>query len=402
MDNRGDRICLEKITFQGKLSEKIFNLLSSSTPEVNQILHEVIFYDLRTGTERVFYKQMSDSRIPDSFLWNISRDFEFMTACDIKKTPGGTASTISIIHVPVETILFDFAVYDSEISLLIINCEGTVLTDLAQGDIRKFLIITSQGEKYDVSPIPNYRIINLGRNYVALNSKQPPLFMAKSFEDAVFYNIDLQPLEHFVDSYHILFNERDDLDLVVIKDGKIKIIHSNMENFAIDAKRWDLMSKQQSAVKEEEKQKPLDEAKSLEYTLKKRSEKIMALQATASRQLEERRKKLSEEFKDAVTELEKLKLKKLTGAIDEETFNSLKTQFESKLVTLQGKEIAPPDDSNPSNIPPPPPPLDASAHRHKIGKILEKLEERFIASEISEKTYLELKEKYETRLKQLE
>jgi hypothetical protein len=50
----------------------------------------------------------------------------------------------------------------------------------------------------------------------------------------------------------------------------------------------------------------------------------------------------------------------------------------------------------------PPPPLDASAHRHKITKIIEKLEERFIASEISEKTYLELKEKYENRLKQLE
>lgn len=402
MDNRGDRICLEKITTQGNLSEKIFKLLSSSPPEANHVLHEVIFYDLRTGTERVFYKQMSDSRIPDSFLWNISRDFEFMTACDTKKTPSGTSSTISIIHVPIETILFDFAVYDSEISLLIINGEGTVLTDLAQGDVKQFLIITSHGDKYTVSPIPNYRILNLGRNYIALHSKQPPLFVAKSFENVILYDLDLQPLEQIVNNYHILFNERDDLDLVINKDGKIRILHSNLENFAIDAKRWDLMSKQQSAVKEEEKQKPLDEAKSLEYTLKKRSEKIIALQATASKQLEERRKKHSEEFKDAVSELEKLKLKKLTGSIDEETYNSLKTRLESKLVTLQGKEIAPPADLDASEIPPPPPPLDASAHRHKIGKILEKLEERFISSEISEKTYLELKEKYENRLKQLE
>jgi hypothetical protein len=267
MDNRGDRICLEKITAQGNLSEKIFKLL----------------YDLRTGTDRVFYKQMSDSRIADSFLWNISRDFEFMTACDTKKTPRGTSSTISIIHVPIETILFDFAVHDSEISLLIVNGEGTVLTDLAQGDVKQFLIITSHGDKYAVSPIPNYRILNLGRNYIALHSKQPPLFVAKSFKNEVLYEIDLQPLEQIVNNYHILFNERDDLDLVINKDGKIRILHSNLENFAIDAKRWDLMSRQQSAVKEEEKQKPLDEAKSHEHTLKKRSDKIRTQEKTLRR-----------------------------------------------------------------------------------------------------------------------
>ncbi len=403
MDNRGDRICLEKITAQGNISDRIFKLLSSPSTESFQVLHEVVFYDLRTGTERTFYKQTSDGRIPDSFMWNISRDFEFMAACDTKKTPGGKTSTISIIHVPIETILFDFAVYDSDISLLIINNEGTVLTDLSQGEIKQFLIISAQGEKNIVSPIPNYRILNLGRNYVALHSKQPPVFMTKSFDDSVIHNIDLEPLEHMVEGHHILFNERDDLDLVLIREGLVKIMHSNVENFSIDAKRWDLISRQQAAVREKEREKPLEEAKTQAYVLKKRSEKIMALQATASRQLEEKRKKHSGELKTAISQMEKLELKKLTGAIDDETHNAQKAGLESRLFTLQGQEISPRVETDGLKIPPSPPPpsLDATAHRHKIEKILERLEERFISSEISEKTYLELKEKYENRLKQL-
>jgi len=120
-------------------------------------------------------------------------------------------------------------------------------------------------------------------------------------------------------------------------------------------------------------------------------------------------------------ELERLKLLMITGELSREEGEQKKAEIEKQLQNLEPKDlIQKPAQTEPTThsvpakkekldlipleIPPNTENLSSNQtniEKERIEKLLEKLEERFIHGEISEKAYQELKEKYEQKLRSL-
>lgn len=409
LNNHGNTLCIEKITLQSRLSEKIFQLLSAVSVEKNLALHEIVFHDIITARTFVFYKFMGDRRLSEPFRWEISSSFTYMVVLESQKSGGNILKKISIIDVPEETVIYELTLSNVETGKLLINNSGCVLIEILKKE-REAYIVSSEDEKYVIPLAQNCHVLHLGMQRVMISSTLPPYLMVKDFNNQIIYHVDLHGLKTLKMDYQIFFNERDDIDLVFKQADQFRITHSTLERFTVDAKRWDLLARQKDIVQEARSKKSALETKIKETRLKKEEEKIKILAATAASSKEARHRKRSRQISEVLKNLEKIKLQYVTGFLSREEYENQVKEVELKLSEFKDESSAKkPDETEAkpetasisaslSEAPEEKIYSLSSRERGKIERLLNALEERFAMGEISEKIFLELRDKYKKQL----
>lgn len=87
--------------------------------------------------------------------------------------------------------------------------------------------------------------MHVGKDIIAFESRMEPRYVFKKFDDSVAQEVDLSSVLELQMEYQILFTEKDDIHIIARKGDLLKVVHSDPENFATDAKRWRIMAEQQ-------------------------------------------------------------------------------------------------------------------------------------------------------------
>ena len=329
----GERLCVEKVSLKSKLSEKLFKILSSSPRlERGQALHELIFYEMNSGKQVIFHKFTVDRKIPHSFSWNISSDFNYIVWGEAQKVFKGTETRFSAVDVRDGTFYDQFVLEGLTEWVLFINNYGSYLIDSPQRrDMRDLLIGNINAVNFKISVSNEYRPTHLAKDFVAFQSNFAPKIYFKKYDNTSIQEIDLSALEEMNLDFEILFNEQDDINFLVRKSGDVRIVHTNVERLSIDAKRWDMMAEQQKVDLEIEKKRSILEEK--KKSLKEKRFQIMAgeLTKTAEDSKTDRSKKAGEYIDSRKNDLEKLKQNYLSRNIDKTEYLISKHEIEQEL-----------------------------------------------------------------------
>jgi len=447
----GTELCMERITPYTRLSAKIFSFISPTPADKGQTIHEIIFYQPEAEKEKIF-KFLSSSKTGDVFFWSVSRDFEYLIVGEAMKASHGIHTRFSLISVSSGTIQYEFNVGSTKVKSLAISCDGTALIDLSTVESPIMWLMSVNGDRHIVTPPPNARLLHLGRDSVAVMTERPPAVLIKDFHDRIRYAADLRPLEEMGITYEFLFTTRDDIDFLTKKSGQYRVVHSNVESFETDAKRWEMLAQHQKSIQESKNDTDGEIQRIL--TMKRYEEKTKALASSTQLIAKTRSTEKKPPAERLRADLENLSLKFFSGQITEESYQAQKSGLEAQLAGAAGS--APhQDEGSPSPFPPPPPKhgripfqkttpqiavepsiapaqpppaveppritREASAEmasfapsmkspvlrspndaqRRKIESLIEALEERFILGEMSEASYIELRDKYRVKLKEL-
>lgn len=256
----GRTLCLERATLQTRLSQKIFEFLSSNKVQPNTTIHEVFFYDIIERTETSFYRCMASTKSPQHFLWAISPDFTWIVLAEPEKN--GSQIRFSVAHVQSKTIYHEFTIPNIKINDLKVSRDGTSLVDVSQNGERAIILVTLDSVKYHLTvPSVDFDIKHLGRDFVAIMTRPTPFLLVKGFDDRLKAQADLRSLERMNVEYDVTFNERDGLDLISVANGVFKVVHTNVEFLETDAKRWEHAADERDAVEEAKTKPPTEPAR---------------------------------------------------------------------------------------------------------------------------------------------
>ncbi len=329
----GERLCIEKVSMKSKLSEKLFKILSSSPRlERGHALHELIFYEMNSGKQVIFHKFTVDRKIPHSFSWSISSDFNYIVWGEAQKVFKGTETRFSAVDVRDGTFYDQFVLEGLTEWVLFINNFGSYLIDSPQRrDMRDLLIGNINAINFKISVSNEYRPTHLAKEFVAFQSNFAPKIYFKKYDNTSIQEIDLSALEEMNLDFEILFNEQDDINFLVRKGEDVRIVHTNVERLSIDAKRWDMMAEQQKVDQEIEKKRSILEEK--KKTLKEKRFQIMAgeLSKTAEGSKSDRSKKAGEYISSRKKDLERLRDNYLSRQIDKAEYLIAKHEIEEEL-----------------------------------------------------------------------
>ena len=343
MHRSGERICIEKVSYKSKLSEKLFKILSSSPRlERGQAHHELIFYEINSGKQVIFHKFTIDRKIPHSFTWNISPDFSYLIWGEAQKVFKGTETKFSAVDIREGSYYDQFVLEGLTDWIIFVNNFGSYLIDSPQRrDLRELLIGKLNARNYKISVTNEYHPTHMGKDFVAFESHFKPKLYFKRYDDSEIQTIDLSPLDDLSLDYQILYNEQDDINFVVKRDDEIKMVHTNIERLKVDSRRWKMMAEQQKVDKEIEKKRTVLEEK--KKTLKDKRFQITAgeLSRTAQESKSERAKKIKDIISFKRQELENLKLSFKTKKIDKTEYLITKHEIEQEINQLTEKEQKP-------------------------------------------------------------
>lgn len=329
----GERLCIEKVSLKSKLSEKLFKILSSSPRlEKGHALHELIFYEMASGKQLIFHKFTVDRKIPHSFSWNISSDFNYIVWGEAQKAFKGTETRFSAVDVRDGTFYDQFVLEGLTEWILFINNVGSYLIDSPQRrDMRDLLIGNINAINFKISVSNEYRPTHLAKDFVAFQSNFAPKIYFKKYDNTSIQEIDLSALEEMNLDFEILFNEQDDINFLVRKADDVRIVHTNVERLSIDAKRWDMMAEQQKVDVEIEKKRSILEEK--KKTLKEKRYQIMAgeLTKTAEDSKTDRSKRAGEYISARKSDLERLHQDYVSRKIDKTEYLIAKHEIEEEL-----------------------------------------------------------------------
>lgn len=432
LDQFGERLFVERVTLQSRLSEKIFQLLSDTQVEKNTALHELVFCNLVSGDSFVYYKYLADRKKQQSFIWETSPGMEYLAA--VRSQKGGAGGyDVTVIEVAPEMIHEEFVLKDVDVRELRVSRDGTLLVDHLKDGNPRMLIADSQGSQFLLTMPDDYKVLHLYPNQVAVLTRPDPFLLVKDFSDQIVHVADLRSLAELGIQFQIIFNETGDLDIVTLQRGERRFLHTTLDRFVIDAKRWELMAEQLRHSREAEEQlreRHAEHEAEAQAPKARRMQAIEVLASTAEESRKAREKRRSGEVGAVLKTLEGLKLQLVTGKITEVAYQARRREMEEHLGRLKGKavaagsaEVAAPAEAAGSveaDLPKPhphrkkstrkepetrvvipaPEPVGSSvpAESGKAAELLEALEKRFIHGEISEKSYLELKSKYERKL----
>ncbi|MCD4783706.1 MAG: hypothetical protein K8T10_07745 [Candidatus Eremiobacteraeota bacterium] len=348
VDRTGERLCIEKVTYKRKLSEKLFKILSSSTArsEMGQVVHELIFYDVQSGRQVIFYKFPVDRKIPHAFSWSISPDFYFAIWGEAQKVFRGMETKFSVANVREQSIYDQFVLEGLTEWILFINNFGSSLIDSPQKkEQRELLVSNIESDKFRLTVENKFTPLHIGKHFLAFKSRMEPNYLFKRYDNSVIQEVDLSALDGLGIEYQTIFNDRDDIDFVALREGHIKVVHSNVDRFSIDAKRWQLMVEQQEIDSEIEKRKTTLEEKKKTLEEKRTQIKRQELSKTALAHKESRVKKKIISVESKMRELEELKMMLLSNRIGKYDYVKKKKKIENEIESL--KSAIPGDKTRP-------------------------------------------------------
>lgn len=429
MEEHGNYLAIEKVTEKTSLSERIFKRFvkdKKDLPKEGACLHEIILVDLSSFAEEQIWYFVGHKAINNPLLWKMSPDFSYYAVCESAQRimpPATVSKKFFLVDKDNNRTLYQINFSDAGLHDLRVNYQGAVLLQIEDNKERQLIIVDKTGKRFFLTPPDTeYEIQHLGKHFVVLKICNQSKVIFKTFDDKLMYDIDLGLFERQQKSCNFIFRPNDDIVLIEHEEYTplLKITYTTVDNFGVEYKRWQLLAEEQTKEKEFQAKQQAEEEIALKNKTELTQQRVSELALTAKSFTEtsaslERGRDVTINRTSIFNQLEKLKLKYVTGDLSKDEYDrekgllekeltmispqTQKPQFELKTVNLQ---------TSPIEIPVPqqkPVITEKTANKNEIEKInnlLEKLEERFILGEVSEKTYIDLKEKYEKKIKILE
>lgn len=426
IEDEGNKFLIECTTHKKAGLEHL--LAKSGTKKSADFEYHVNLLDLGQKRHVKFYDFTVLPELEKKFLWSSSKTLGYFIVVEPRKSGSRMMHRISMIHVATEEIYSEFEIKEGIVSRVEVNDNGTALVEVLDGDNKRVEIRTLENEHFTLSVPRDHLFLHLGKKFVAFRSHPAPSLIVKSFEDNLLCNADLGSMVDLKITYCIVFNAIEHLDFVYVNGNEIRVVKTEIDHFITEARRWQRMAaelkdmplKEIRQQQEEEAQK----ARKEEHQRQKKQELVGHLQ----QRVDEKKTKKAVTKGKSENILEELRFQYILGHIDEDEYLRRKDEMEAgdqeekkpgpeKKEPEKGElEKQVPEKRGHLDISPKKPPEKgpkapvekvpkagpaSSAEAQKIENLLSKLEERFIMGEISEGSYLELKQKYEKKLQDL-
>ena len=319
----GTQLCFERITLESK-GKGILGALKSGSKDRDVELHEIVFYSIPEKKHDTYHKFSHPSSFETKFLWSISKSFNYMITGEPHKAGRSMRMKCTIVYVDTYESYHEFTLVDPRIERIMINDHGTALVDHQGEEGKELLIITSEGKRFSVTPPEEYTILHLGRNYVAMLASPQPTLIIKSFENILMCSAELKSLDELNIPFEILFNIKDELDIIHVLNNEVKVQTSGVDRVHIDAKRWALMARH---VRESAGLAPVE--------VKKVEQKRISMEELTRQKKGEYGERVIVDRADAMRAIESLKLQFITGQISEEDYVREKEELEKEMNFIQ-------------------------------------------------------------------
>ncbi|MBM3464252.1 MAG: hypothetical protein FJX76_19320 [Armatimonadetes bacterium] len=387
----GTRLCLERTTRQTRTSQKIFEFLASVKVENDSTLHEVIFHNVAEDSINCFYRALSNSPEPQCFLWAASPEFDWIVMAEAHRSE---QIKFTIAHVTSQTIYQEFAIFQLRIHDLRVSREGMAMMDVSNGTDRGIITVDADGKKSTLTVPTDFRVLHLGKDFVALKTQPVPFLIVKGFDDSMKLYADMRGLDRLEVDFELQFNQQDAIDLISYGETGFKVVHSNLDFIETDARRWERMAEQKEELAaapppphEVRESAPL----SLEIPQRPASPAASYLDRPLIPYRPQRRERAPLTLEGRRTTFDAT-----DPEPEEPTVFGVRPAFPGAVYAAPDSQPAPPETPAPSsNLTLMP---EAEGERQRAERLLDMLEERFLMGQVSEPTYLELREKYRARL----
>jgi len=244
LDSEGTSICIQKTSPRSKVAEKIFGALASAKSDKGLKEYELLIYDIPTQSIQSLFKVIHPVSLETYFRWSISRDFSHFLVANPKKVAQGVSVKYSIIERMTQKTLRSFELEDTDVENAFISSEGTALLEASKRGVRNLLIVTKDAYNFNLVHQADSRVLHLARSFVAFQTTSPSALMVKSFDGKELCNVPLKSLDEQGIEYGILFNTRDHIDFVYLKDNQLNVRRSELSTFLTEVKRCELIHRE--------------------------------------------------------------------------------------------------------------------------------------------------------------
>ncbi|MGV8122241.1 MAG: hypothetical protein AB2L14_20965 [Candidatus Xenobiia bacterium LiM19] len=409
----GDRFCIESVQPKRSGVESLLKAEKTTTD-----VHRINILELQTRRHRNFFTLSLSRELQKSFFWNISKNFDYFVIAEPRQVSSQFNYRFVLINVTREEIYNEFELKGVIVRNILVNDDGTILIDIADRDGKILQIHTLDNTKYTITSSRDYKVIHLGKHFIAQKTSPIPSLLVKSFEDNLLVQADLKALDQLGVCHEILFNKRDHIDFLYTAGTELKVIKTEVDLFISEAKRWELIANQQREFPKAQMEKVYVEEKKRRHGDEMRRAKQDELSGQLRKYVGDKKSRRNEQNAEVQSELEKLRLQYILGSIEEDEYQAQKTALEETLANNDEEESM--DDDRASLRSPKTQILTIEKAREpvteisepqilssgsqeliRVEKLLAALEERLILGQISEGSYLELKKKYERKLREL-
>ncbi|MDQ7825649.1 MAG: hypothetical protein RDV48_22810 [Candidatus Eremiobacteraeota bacterium] len=442
MHEDGEGFFIESIMAKKSGMEQILGLSSSQGRGAAEE-HRINFLDLKTRRHKRFDTTLISRDLEKSFLWDVSGYFTFFVFAEPRKAGGTFSYKIAVVNVQTEEIYLETEVQGTHLSSVRVNDEGTLFLEKIEGEEKKIEILTQDKSRFLLAVPLDYTLLHCGKKFVAFETHPVPSLLVKSFEDNLMCHADLRSLEHLKVHYAILFNDRDHIDFLYLVGDDLKLVKTEVDLFIAEARRWEgIASQKMNEPQEKLKHEQMEQEKtqSRDHYLEGRKSQLSAQLASIK---EEKQTKTVTTAAEVNNALEALKFQFVLGNIDADEYAQKREEL---LKHIEGSSLKPPREASGKDTLEPIPfqrrkeaPQESPASERRkeapreslvidgrkeklpepasrgkksleekgepegerLERLMSALEERFIMGQVSERSYLELKEKYEKRLKEL-
>lgn len=389
MEERGNYLALERVTERTSISERIFKQRvkdNKDVPKAGVNLHELLLVDLSSLSEERLWYHIAPKSMPVSFIWKMNADLSYYAVCEFSQRTIPNSQILQKLFLVERNnnhTLYSINFVDAGLCDIRINYQGSIVVQIEDAKERQLILIDKTGRRAFITPPDTeYEVLHLGKHFVVLKIKNQSRLILKTFDDKLMYNLNLSVFDSLERQYIFIFRPNDDIILAGHENDEsmLKITYTTVDNFDIECKRWQLIAEEHAREQDVTFRKQTEEDRVRLIKEQMTRQKMMELEETA-----------------------KLFEKKPSDVSPQTVLPEEQAQTKPPVTQERAAIALPVSSSVPENKPAlsVPEPVKSSEDIEKVEQLLEKLEERFIMGEISEKVYVELKEKYEAKLKLL-
>lgn len=333
LNSKGTQICLDKVSEDKNLPSKIISVFAPSAPEKAMENHEIVFYSIINKNYTTYYRYTEPKNLGSKFIWNISRDFNFILTGEPHKTSNGIKMRFSIVNVSSYEEYFNFAFLNPVINEIMINNNGTAIVDTISNNNRDLIIVTQFGQSFTIRTSMDAKIMHLGTSFVALWMENEQKINIKTFQDGLVCIADFKVLNSLNIPYDILFNETDNIDIIYYLDDEINIQSSGIDRIHIDARRWELYAEELKSKEENEKKPKGRSYAQFDNTIPAQASES-SLKNLSSANAKDKRASESGNKNELHQKIDLLREQFITGQISEEYFAKEKDKVNKLLTSL--------------------------------------------------------------------
>lgn len=266
LNNRGEDLCMERIQYESSMKSRFFNMFTSNTPAQDVKIHNIIFFNIQTGSQ-VSFMQVKIKANERNFRWEVSRDFNYMLYEDIRASRK-SATRFCIAYTPEETVYQEFDFPATDFDRLYLNNSGTACVEGKKEERKIWNVVTLKGKVYEFTGPLSQQFCHLGRYFVVFYDSDKNHLVWLTFDQKRKIVADLNHLDRAGLTYAILFNEKDELDYVIKRDKGLEVYSLDMESFETETRRraresQDKKENDASVIKKADKERQLrDEQRS--------------------------------------------------------------------------------------------------------------------------------------------